>query len=66
MSVKARIDWVRMNKHLNVLTHTRHIESPNIVASCVHELDDILPYFMGVQWDSVRRGIHVEDGTRAR
>jgi hypothetical protein len=31
-----------------------HMEPPNIVASCVDELDDTLPRFMGVQWDSVR------------
>jgi hypothetical protein len=28
---------------LNVLTYTCHMESPNIVASCVTELDDTLP-----------------------
>jgi hypothetical protein len=43
-----------MNKHLNVLTHTGHMESPNLVASCVDGLDDILPHFTGVQWGSVR------------
>jgi hypothetical protein len=54
MSVKACVDWVRMKRHLNVLTHMRHMEFPNVVASCVDELDDTLPHFMGVQWDSVR------------
>jgi hypothetical protein len=51
-----------MNKHLNVLTHTRHMESPNLVASCVEGLDDTLPRFMGVQWDSVRatQGVNVK------
>jgi hypothetical protein len=29
----------------------------NWVASCVTELDDTLPHFTGVQWDSVR-GTH--------
>jgi hypothetical protein len=53
VSVKARVGWVRMNKQLNVLTHTGHMESPNLVASCVDELDDTLSHFMGVQWDSV-------------
>jgi hypothetical protein len=43
-----------MNKHFNVLTHTGHMESPNLVASCVDELGDTLPHFTGVQWDSVR------------
>jgi hypothetical protein len=42
-----------MNKHLNVLMHMRHKESLNLVASCVDELDDTLPRFTGVQWDSV-------------
>jgi hypothetical protein len=42
-----------MNKHLNVLTHTGHTESPNLVASCVDELGDTLPHFTSVQWDSV-------------
>jgi hypothetical protein len=30
------------------------MESPNLVASCVDELDDTLPRFTDVQWDSVR------------
>jgi hypothetical protein len=41
--IKARVDWVQMNKHLNVLMHMGHMESPNLVASCVTELDDTLP-----------------------
>jgi hypothetical protein len=43
VSIKAHVSWVRMNKHLNVLTHTRHMESPNLEASCVDELDNTLP-----------------------
>jgi hypothetical protein len=43
-----------MNKHLNVLTHTGHMESPDLVTSCADGLDDTLPHFTGVQWDSVR------------
>jgi hypothetical protein len=43
-----------MNKHLNVLTHTGHMESPNLVASCADRLDDILPHLTVVQWDSVQ------------
>jgi hypothetical protein len=31
-----------------------HMESPNLVASCVDELDDTLPRFTGVHWDSVQ------------
>jgi hypothetical protein len=39
---------------LNVLTHTGHMESPDLVALCGNGLDDTLPRFTGVQWDSVR------------
>jgi hypothetical protein len=51
-----------MNKHLNVLIHTGHMESPNLIALCVDELDDTLPRFTGVQWDSVRatHGVSIE------
>jgi hypothetical protein len=42
-----------MNKHLNVLMHTGHMESPNLVALCVDKLDVSLPRFTSVQWDSV-------------
>jgi hypothetical protein len=31
-----------------------HVESSKLVASCVDELEDTFPRFMGVQWDSVR------------
>jgi hypothetical protein len=43
VSIKAHVGWVRMNKHLNVLMHTGHMKSLNLVVSCVPELDDILP-----------------------
>jgi hypothetical protein len=33
--------------------HTGYMESLNLVASCVEELDDTLPHFMGVQWNSI-------------
>jgi hypothetical protein len=36
----------------NVLTHTGHMESLNWVASWATEMEAILPYLMGVQWDS--------------
>jgi hypothetical protein len=52
MSVKAHAGWVRMNKHFNVPTHTGHMESPNLVASCTAETEAILPYLTGLQWDS--------------
>jgi hypothetical protein len=62
VSVKGHVGRVRMNKHLNVLTHKRHMESPNWVASCVDEFDGILPRFTDVQWDSVRitHGMSIE------
>jgi hypothetical protein len=53
MSIKAHVGWIRMNNHLNVLTHTGHMKSPNRVASCFEELDDTLPHFADVKWDSV-------------
>jgi hypothetical protein len=43
MPIRARIGWVWMNKHLNVPMHTGHMESPNLVALCVTELDNTLP-----------------------
>jgi hypothetical protein len=51
-----------MNKHLNVLTDTGYMESSNLVALCPNGLDDTLPRFTGVQWDSVRsiHGVSVE------
>jgi hypothetical protein len=38
----------------NLLAHMGHMETPNYVASCVDELDDTLPRFTDIQWDSVR------------
>jgi hypothetical protein len=52
VSIKARVDWVRMNKHLNVLMHTGYMESPNWVASCATKIEAILPYLTDVKWDS--------------
>jgi hypothetical protein len=52
VSVKAYVGWLRMNKHLNVLMHTGHIEFPNLVASFATGMEVILPYLTGVQWDS--------------
>jgi hypothetical protein len=42
MSIMARVGWALLNKHLNVLMHMGHIESPNWVASCVEEYNWIL------------------------
>jgi hypothetical protein len=38
------------------------MEFPNLVASCVNGLDNTLPHFIGVQWDSVwaTYGVSVE------
>jgi hypothetical protein len=62
VSVKAHVGWVQMNKHLNVLAQTRHMESPNLVASCVNEMEAILPYLTGVHQDSAwaTHGVSVE------
>jgi hypothetical protein len=54
VSIKAHVGWVQMNKHLKYTGSYGHMESPNWVALCVDELDDTLPCFTGVQWDSVR------------
>jgi hypothetical protein len=62
VSVKAHVGWVRMNKQLNVLTHTGHMESLNLVASCVAEMEAILAYLTGVHRDSAwaTHGVSVE------
>jgi hypothetical protein len=46
----------------NVLMHTGYMESPNWVASCVAEMEAILPYLTGVKWDSawVTHGVSIE------
>jgi hypothetical protein len=44
-----------------MLTHTGHVESPNGVASSIDELDNTLPRFTGVEWDSVRATHGVSD-----
>jgi hypothetical protein len=38
------------------------MESPNLVASCADGLDDTIPRFTGLQWNSVRatHGVSVE------
>jgi hypothetical protein len=59
---KARVSWVRMNKHLNVLMHTGDMESPNRVAPCAAETEAIVPYLTDVKWDSawVTHGVSTE------
>jgi hypothetical protein len=66
MSVKACNGWVRTNKHLNVLTPMGHMESPNLVASCVIELDDTLPPYGCYTGQCWATHVPVEDGTRVR
>jgi hypothetical protein len=61
VSIKARVGWVRMNKHLNLLTHTGHMKSPILVASCVIELDDTLsPYGCYTVQCRATHGVSVE------
>jgi hypothetical protein len=45
--------------------HTKHMESPNWVASYFEELDDTLPHFTDVKQDSVRatHGMFTEEYT---
>jgi hypothetical protein len=54
MSVKSHVSWVQMNKHLKCTVAYGTYRNPNWVALCVDELDDTLPRFMGVQWNSVQ------------
>jgi hypothetical protein len=43
-----------MNKHLIMYWHIRDLWGPaSLVALCVVKLDDTLPLFTGVQWNSV-------------
>jgi hypothetical protein len=42
-----RLCRLRPAKHLNVVTHTGHMESPNLVVSCATEIEAILSYLMG-------------------
>jgi hypothetical protein len=50
--LRPAFGWDRMNKHLNVMTHTRHMESPNWVVPCAAETEAILPNLTDVKWDS--------------
>jgi hypothetical protein len=45
----VRSEWTNI---WNVLTHTGHMESSNWVALCAAEMEAILPYLMGIQWDT--------------
>jgi hypothetical protein len=47
--VSVGSEWTSIR---NILAHTGHMESPNWVASWAAEMEAILQYLMGVQWDS--------------
>jgi hypothetical protein len=49
----------------NVLTHTGHMESPNLVASYVAKMEAIIPYLTGVHQDSAwaTHGVFAEEYT---
>jgi ABC-type sulfate transport system permease subunit len=74
MSINVRVSWALLKNHLIMYWRILDIWSAaNIVASCVTELDNTLPLFMGVQWDSVQatHGVFAEayarkDCTRVR
>jgi hypothetical protein len=51
--LRPALVWSEWTSIWIVLMHTRHMESANWVALCIDELDNTLPCFMGVQWDSV-------------
>jgi hypothetical protein len=64
MSIKARVGWVPNEQALScVLAHTGFFWGPaNLLASSVTELDNTLPYLMGVTRDSAwaTHGVSVE------
>jgi hypothetical protein len=54
MSIKDRIGCALLQQALScVLTHTRFMGSRKLSSLTVIELDDTLPCFTGVYWDSV-------------
>jgi hypothetical protein len=49
MSIKTRVGWALMNKHLIMYYRIQDLWGPaNLVTSSVAELDDNLPYLSGV------------------
>jgi hypothetical protein len=63
VSIKDRVGCALLQQALScVLTHTRFMRSCKLSSLTVVELDDTLPQFMGVHWDSVRatHGLPVE------
>jgi hypothetical protein len=54
VSIKDRIGWAQLQQALIMYWCIRDLWGPaNLVASTVTELDDTLPRFTDVQWDSV-------------
>jgi hypothetical protein len=63
MSIKDRIGYALLQQALScVLTHTRFMGSRKLSSLTVIELDDTLPCFTCVYWDSVRvtHGLSIE------
>jgi hypothetical protein len=55
MSIKDRVSWALLQQVLIMYWRIRDLWGPtNLVASTITELDDTLPRFTDVQWDSVR------------
>jgi hypothetical protein len=63
VSSKDRVGWGLLKQELIMYWRIRDLWGPtNIVASTDTELDDTLPRFMDVQWDSMRatHGLPIE------
>jgi hypothetical protein len=55
VSIKHRVSWALLQQALIMYWRIQDLWGPtNLVASTVVELDDTLPLFTDVQWDSVR------------
>jgi hypothetical protein len=54
VSIKDRFGWAPLTQALIMYRHIWNLWGPaNLVPSTVTKLDDTLPRFMDVQWDSV-------------
>jgi hypothetical protein len=63
VSIKDHVGCALLQEALSyVLTHTGFMGSPKLSCLTVIEMDDALPRFTGVHWDSVRatHGLPVE------
>jgi hypothetical protein len=55
VSIKDHVGWALLQQALIMYWRIRELWGPaNLVASTVAELDDALPRFTDVHWDSVR------------